>query len=334
METDITQQVDEGTIVYENIDIMKIITNGIYLDEDLDNLPENIKIFTLPVTTSIIGGTILIENIYKFFPLNKKDIHTIQTKDGIRTLQPTKKHLKNLESVTVFMNQMTIIMKIRNDSFSKQLKDVNIKLFDNNSIQITGLKSVFQCNYSINKLFRLLTGKFCVYIDKDTGLPTKNIKNNNCEFKKVQFINLDNEHNDEIYITDVKISTINISCKYSSKINQTHLFFKLQQLKLEKIIPDTTIISLQVDIISALTIWLIHPDGGNITIFVFESGKISLMACKNRSHILYAYNFIMNVLKTYHDDIIKKNLIDVVLDDNALKKLIDLNALKKVIDYY
>lgn len=318
-------------------DTTLVIPDGVYIEEDLDNLPGNLKIFTLPVTTSLINCSINIVNIAKYFPLNPNDIVTIQSDSGVRSLIPTKKQLKNSDIITIFMNQITLIMIIYETAELVTTKFVNIKLFDNNSIQITGLKSIFQCNYSINKLIKLLSGRFGVFVDENgnpicsvNGSIPSNVRN--IKFKKIRFITP--EIGENIYIKTIKISTINISCMYESKINQTQLFFKMKQLKLDKKIDETTNIAFQSDIISAVSIWLMHPDGNNITIFVFESGKISLMACKNREHVEYAYNFIMNILKDHHMHIIKKDLVKIVMKDEELKKYIDIDSLKKVSDLY
>ena len=57
-------------------------------------------------------------------------------------------------SIIEFKNYFEKYVEIKEykNSKSNELKDVNIKFFNNNSIQISGLKSIFHCNYALNKL--------------------------------------------------------------------------------------------------------------------------------------------------------------------------------------
>ena len=96
---------------FKMINMQKIIKNGIYVTEDLDNLPEGLNIFTLPITAAF-NCNVNIDDIYYYFPLNHSDIITIKSEHGIRTIRPNKK-LLNPEDNTIFMNQITIIMLIK-----------------------------------------------------------------------------------------------------------------------------------------------------------------------------------------------------------------------------
>lgn len=300
--------------IYSDCIAHQVIKNGIYIKDTLSDLPNGLNIFTLPVTTSLINCNMNITNIFEYFPLAKQNIVSIKTKHNLRSLKPNKKQImSNNNNVSNFMNQITLIMMIRESEKTKSKKSVNIKLFDNNSIQITGLKSIFQCNYTINKIISLLRGKYAIPVNKDTLKLAKKI-DKDTKFIKIRFID-----SDDIYISDIKISTINLTFLYNDKINQTQFYYKMKELKLKNLLPDSMNISFQADIISFISVWLKH-NNTNIKLFIFESGKISIMACKTRDDILYAYNFIQEFLINYRQDIVKKDVLEIVMNDELFSK--------------
>ena len=75
----------------------------------------------------------------------------------------------------VFFNQATIVFRIR---FNKLIREINIKLFSNGGVQMTGLKSKEEGIKAINNLFQIL--KDCKgeieEKDKDDKIIKKNIK--------------------------------------------------------------------------------------------------------------------------------------------------------------
>jgi len=128
----INEFVDSQALTDENtttFDVYKVEHNATYLLEDLDDLPGNLQIFTLPITTFLHGCNFDIINIFNYFPLLITDIISIQTDSQIRTLQPHKKHLKYNSSIDNFMHQITVIMSIFTDEENVNTKLVNIKLF-------------------------------------------------------------------------------------------------------------------------------------------------------------------------------------------------------------
>lgn len=316
----------EQEVEDEFIDIYKVENNCIYLDENLDDLPGNMQIFTLPITFTLYNCNINIINIFNYFPLHKDNIISIQTDTNVRSLKPTKNQMKPDSVVSNFMNQITLVMIIFTDIRCLETKSVNIKLFDNNSVQITGLLSIFQSNYTINKLLNLLKGDYGFFVDKNDHKKLSQLGQIDSMFLPIRFID-----SDDIYITLPKLSTINLTYHYVAKINQVQFYFKIQELKLQKIIPDDVVVSFQPDIGSPVTIWLLHEDGTNITLFVFDSGIVSIMACKCRAHVLYAYDFITKILIEQHDYIIKKDIVTIIANNDDIKQYIDMEALSRVV---
>jgi hypothetical protein len=322
MEEDYINEYVDSHIKNENtIWGYKVEPNMMYLHEDLDNLPGKLQIFTLPITASLCEGNFNILNIYNYYPLSLKDIISIQTDSNIRTLIPLKKHLKFNSEIKNFMHQITIIMTIFRDKTCKTTKTVNIKIFANNAIQITGLLSIFQCNYSVNKLLRLLSGQMGMFIDQSTQKVVK-LGSPGSKFTPIRFID-----KDQIYISDIKISTINLTYQYCERINQIQFYYKMHELKLKKKIADNITITFQSDIAAPVTISLPYKDEKYIIIFIFESGIISILACKNRAHVIYAFEFIYKILIEQHDYIIMKDILSIIANDEKIKKYVNMKAL-------
>jgi len=303
----------------------KVEKDVIFLEDTLSDLPGGLKIFTLPITTSLSCNINLV-NIFKYYPLNKHDIIEIKTDIEIRSLKLIKKK-QNDNSVNNFFNQITLIMIIFIDDTYTTTKEVNIKLFGNNSVQVSGLLTIFQCNYAIVKLLLLLKGSFGYLVDKDASDKPISFKDGNFMFKQIRFLD-----EDEIYIKMLKISTINLTFKYVSKINQVQFYYKLLELKLKKKISNKVVAALQTDIVASVNIWLPFSEEETITIFVFESGIVSIMACKTREHILFAYNFIHDILLENHEYVIKKNMVEIIANNADIRQYIDMEALAAVVN--
>ena len=113
MESDIEYIIEQPISPTKQLyDAYKVEPNITYLEEDLDNLPGNLQIFTLPITTFLSGCNFNIMNIFNYFPLSLENIISIQTDSQIRTLRPHKKHLKYDSTIDNFMHQITAIMCI------------------------------------------------------------------------------------------------------------------------------------------------------------------------------------------------------------------------------
>jgi hypothetical protein len=224
-------------------------------------------------------------------------------------------------------------MSIKTDKTLSKIKYVNIKFFDNNSFQISGLKSVFQINYTINKLVNLFKGTFTVYIDmKHDKLHYLWEENKELIKQEIRFF-----EGNEIWVIEPTISVINVSYKHGVKINQTQFYFKMKELQLYGKIDNDVVIPFQPDITSPVSIWLPYKKDSkvvSIRIFIFESGSVTIMACRKLDHVMFAYDFIRNILLEYNEYIVKKDLVSIIENDEEIKKHIDLKALKDVADQY
>lgn len=290
-----------------------------YIVNNLDILPDGIEIFVITMTCGI-NQKFLIENILKYYPLDNKDIVTIKSKLRIRNIKKTKKVKKVSRKVKKtntnpdnFFNQITVVLNIPVDYNSNKTKFVNLKLFKSGAIQISGLQSINQCNITLNKILNLLIGDYGVFED---GI-----------FKEIRFL-----ESDEIKIINVKVNMINTMFQYVSKINRSQLYIKLVDLKNKNILGNNIRIKYQPDIHAPVHIKIDIGNKKPITVFVFESGKILIMAAKKRENIIETHNYINNLLIENHNYIIKKDLFQIIANDPELSALIDLEALAQTID--
>lgn len=289
-----------------------------YIINNLDVLPEGIEIFVITMTCGI-NQKFLIENILNYYPLTEKDIVTIKSKTKIRNIKKMKKVIRKVSkkekknNIDNFFNQITIVLNIPTDYNSDKTKFVNLKLFKSGAIQISGLQSINQCNITLNKILNLLIGDYGVFED---GI-----------FKEIRFI-----ESDEIKIINVKVNMINTMFQYVSKINRCNLYNKLVELKNKNLLGNNIRIKYQPDIHAPVHIKIDIGNKKPITVFVFESGKILIMAAKKRENIIETHNYINNLLTENHNFIIKKDLFQIIANDPELSALIDLDALAQTID--
>jgi len=335
---DIDNIIDDDNLVI--IDTETVVEpNKIYIPDNLKDLPGSMEIFAITLTGSI-SVMFYIENILEYFPLDQLNISTVKSKKKIRCVKNKKQKKQKKSKVTDgsdnsqtntntgpdnFFNQITIVMNIPVDYGSSTTKDVNIKLFKNGSIQVSGIKSIPQCNIMINKLVELLKGEYCIFVDKE---------DKHCAFgtpgstsKIIRYI-----ESDHVKILNIKINMINTMFQYQTKINRSQLYMRLIELKVCSLLDSTIRLKYQPDIHAPVHVKIDLGNKKPVTVFVFESGKILIMAAKRRENIIDAYNYINKLLEENHEYVVKRNLIEIIANDPDLCKLIDLEALSLVVD--
>ncbi len=332
---------DEEEDIQEEDDIVIIDTETvvepgkIYIPDNLKDLPGQMEIFAITLTGSI-NVMFYIENILNYLPLDQSNISTVKSKQKVRCVKKKKERKSKITdtdnsqarsagSSDNFFNQITVVMNIPIDYNSSTTKDVNIKLFKNGSIQVSGIKSIPQCNIMINKLVELLKGEYCVFVDQE---------NVHCAFgtpgaipKIIRYI-----ESDHVKILNIKLNMINTMFQYPSKINRSQLYMRLIELKMGLLLDPTTRLKYQPDIHAPVHVKIDLGNKKPVTVFVFESGKILIMAAKRRENIIDAYNYINKLLEENHEYVVKRNLIEIIANDPDLCKLIDLEALSLVVD--
>lgn len=267
-----------------NIEPVTLI-EGIYnAKNDQFILPYDLEISTSTITC-MLDITFNVENIGLYF--NDFDDVLIGKRYGnrivnnivsIKKLQSSKK--KKRKSKKNFFNQVSLIfrsatlMGLDPNKLSEKERDkmVNVKLFINGSIQMTGCKHLDNITKSLKILFEKLK-------------ITKAILNDKMDYVEKPFV-------DDINKLDIKkvnvfnIEMINTNFNGLYQINRNKLF----QLLLDKEIDVAfdPIIHASVNIKYRLK----NMPSKSISIFVFESGSITIAGSNSYDEVLEAYEFI------------------------------------------
>ena len=274
---------------FKFVDYLNVDTN------EIRQLPEGISVSTMCASCKL-NTRLNIPNIEKYLQLNQDDILTVKMNDNrLRSLLLSKKKSKRIreqekkldETKSHFYNQITVVVRITQGQV-KDINDaprINLKLFKNGSVQMSGCKSIKGINIALNKLISKLK-------------EIKGVMENNMIIEK-RFI----EDIDKITVTDFKIDMINSNYQVSIQIDRDKLYNLLQKKKIK---------SSYEPCIRACVIIKFIPDCDNeeqkeVSIFVFQKGNIIITGARSRSHIISAYNYMNNIILTYKDDIIKKD---------------------------
>jgi len=282
-------------------------------ENEIDNLPNGVSISTMCASCKL-GTEINILNIEKYLPLNQNDILCVKMNDDkIRTLIPEKKknkrekkNAKPKKKVTHFYNQITVIVRIDSGEINnwEDVTKINLKLFKNGSVQMSGCKSLKNINIVLNKL-----------LIKLKEIKARIEDNKIVEKKFVDKIDL-------LCINSFKIDMINSNYKVNMQIDRSKLF----SLLLKKKIKASFEPCIRACVIIKQTPEVDNDEQKEISIFVFQKGNIIITGARRKSHILSAYKYINNILVTHSDDISKKDdkdEEDLILDlyDDILKEV-------------
>jgi TATA-box binding protein (TBP) (component of TFIID and TFIIIB) len=180
-----------------------------------------------------------------------------------------------------FYNQATILMNT-NPKLNEIPSYMNIKVFNNGSLQISGCRNIIEFRNTMKKLIEILkTGNF--------------IKSSN----------------DNIEIRSLKISMINSGLNIGMRINREKLY-KLLKSNHGRYTEDKEIGYVNVKY---------APDCGHscvelhyyhfvtktiyveIYIYVFHTGSVIITGAKNYQQIYLAYQFLMKIIKRYQNQI-------------------------------
>jgi TATA-box binding protein (TBP) (component of TFIID and TFIIIB) len=284
-------------ISYNSLDMI-INNHNIYHDYiskllSLEGLPSTLIISTISVTGKI-NSKIILENIDKYIILSQDNILSVKYSNKIRCLEKkiNKSKKKNNRS---FENQLTIEMRVIDD------KKINIKIFKNGSFQMTGCKSLEDCNIVINKLLNKLKN-------------TIGVLENGVIVDKPFIEDIQDK---ELNINTFKVDMINSNFSVNYKINRNALF---EILRLENVN-----CRYEPCIHACVNIKYSIPndiDNKVVSIFVFQSGNIIITGAKNKNQINSAYNYITSILTKYYNIIVKKDIISM-LDNNDIKEILN-----------
>jgi TATA-box binding protein (TBP) (component of TFIID and TFIIIB) len=261
---------------------------------DNEQLPEDVTISTITATCSI-DTEFIVGNIGKYIDLKHSSIISVKhgnSEDPAtnRTLIKKKKTgQKKKKQKKAFYNQVSV--KIRVKDFI-----VDIKLFLNGSIQMTGCKSINGAYDALEKLFSELKTIKAIADFKEKKIIEKPFAN---DLSKLDIDKINN----------FKIGMINSNFNIGFKIDRDKLYNILivegQNCTYDPIIH------------ACVNIKYNHPDK-IISIFVFESGAVIITGARNCGQILDAHNFIGRYLLEKYKFIVKN---DILTNSTILKFL-------------
>ena len=272
---------------------------------NLEKLPDDLKISTMTITCNL-DTLIDIQNVGKYISMSHGRIVCVKygpNNSTVRTLIKLKKKAKKKEIKKQrqnFYNQATVIIDVEDN------RRVNIKVFKNGAIQMTGCKSYSNFITSMTILCAELKKNKAVY-DKNTGkiVPKKFVdKSNSVEVDK---------------IFGVKIRMINSNFDIGFLINRKQLNNLLNQKGIKS--------TFEPCIHACVNIKYVYNENDIVSVFVFESGSIIITGAKKREHIIEAYKFITAQLYENYDKIIKSN-VDTFLERDDIQEIIKAATLQ------
>lgn len=229
------------------------------------------------------------ENIAKYMPLNILGVVNISygrhgdnmTNRSIITKKKTKKEKKKKK---IFYNQVSLAVMVP----SKDKKPVNMKLFTNGSIQMTGCKTIDNAIDTLITMFE--------------------------ELKKVKaVINYDKKEIEEKpFVSDVtKLKLSNIKNLSIAMINSNFVVpFKINRDNLyRQLFVDKYNCTYDPEVHACVNIKHEQPDK-KVSIFVFERGSVIVTGAKTCTHVANAYNFINEYLLRNIELIKKRDTTD------------------------
>lgn len=279
-----------------NHNVEKIKTRAIK-ELELSKLPDDVTISTMTIICKI-DTEFICPNIAKYIDLKYDAILSVtHGKDGdLRTNRSiiVKKNStgKKKKKKNVFYNQVSMYVDVK----AKRKKPVNIKIFSNGSIQMTGCKTVDNAMETLSKVLPELKKIKAVIDYKNSKVIEKPFAT------KPEMLEIKN-------IKNIKIAMINSNFKIPFKVDRGRLYNLLLAENYQCLFDPVkhACVNIKYD----------HPDK-TISVFVFEKGSIIITGARNCSQILDAYNFINRYLLSNHKHIVKN---DALTNSNIIKYL-------------
>jgi TATA-box binding protein (TBP) (component of TFIID and TFIIIB) len=292
------------------------LRNSILETINIKIIPEDIIINTLTVCCSL-NVLFNVNNIARYIDLNPNAIIKINHGDPSniltnRSIIMRKKNKKPKKKKKVFYNQVSLCVIVKDKA-----KPVNIKLFSNGSIQMTGCKiidnaidALFKLFNELQKIKAVIDGKTMTIIDKPFYELMLQENESTPPLSPVQSKKIMNLYN----VNKLRIEMIVCKFKYPTLINRNKLFRILKENNYE--------CSFNPEKHAAVDLKFNTLDR-NVSIFIFEKGSIVITGAKTCNQILNAYNFINILLLKNHLDIEKKisNNIETYISED--KKIVN-----------
>lgn len=271
--------------------VKQILKDNVLKELYLKYLPQDVSLSTITIIYNLDTDQkdmIDVKNIALYMDLSSDNIISVshgRNLDALtnRSIDPIKKHpKKKKKQKKVFYNQVTIRVKI----LSKK-KPVNVKIFSNGAIQMTGCKTIEDGLNALEKIFKEFKKVKAIIDYKNNKIVEK-------PFIKVP------ELASLMYIKNIKIAMINSGFKIKFKIDRNQLYNLLLDKKYE--------CSFDPNVHACVNVKYDHSDK-KIAIFIFEKGSIIITGAKNCKQIRDAYNFINELLYKNYSTIVKNDIM-------------------------
>ena len=277
----------------------ELLCNKLKNDMQKHLLPEDVTVNTITIVCNL-DINFYVANIAKYIDMSLGTIKKVshgRTGDNLtnRNLELKKRIKSSNKNKKVFFNQVSLCVVVP----SKKNKPVNMKLFSNGSIQMTGCKIIENAIEAIEVVFQELH-KVKAIVDSKT---LKIVEKPFCD--KPQNLKLS-------CINNISVAMIVSKFMFPVKINRENLFKLFQKDKLE--------CSFEPELHASVDLKYLSGDK-KISVFIFEKGSIVITGARNCQQITDAYNFVNNYLLTNHIAISRKNItqvdIEKYLDNNT-----------------
>ena len=256
---------------------------------------DQIQITILPPDVTINTMTVIchmdmkfnVGNIAKYIDLSLDGIIKIshgRSGDILtnRIMVHKKKFKKIKKNKKVFFNQVSLSVVIP----SKKDRPVNLKIFSNGSMQMTGCKHIDNAIEAIERTFVELKKIKAIIDPKKMCLVEKPF----CS--KPEDLNMTK-------VIAMEVAMIVSKFTYPININRAKLY--------ELFLKDNLEAKYDPELHASVDLKFASGDK-KISIFIFEKGSIVITGAKTCKHILEAYNFVNEYLLTHHKIISKKNI--------------------------
>ena len=284
--------------------------------KEINNLPNGISISTMCATCKL-NTELNIDNIEHYLQLDSDNIITVKRSNtSIRSLltqktknKRNKKIIQPIKTkvINYFYNQITVIIRV-NEGKTEDINNeprINLKLFKNGSVQMSGCKSVRNINIVLNKLIIKLKETKAKMIDG--------------KIMEINFI----DNPDAITITNFKIDMINSNYQVNMKIDRDKLYNLLKSRNIKCSFEPC----IRACVVVKYTPVKCNTEEKQVSIYIFLKGNIIITGARDREHIIEAYEYINNLLITHADDI---NIIDDDKNETMILKIYE--DIKKKID--
>jgi TATA-box binding protein (TBP) (component of TFIID and TFIIIB) len=207
----------------------------------------------------------------------------VATNRTIVYIKPKKKASKK-----VFFNQVTILMR---PTKNKNRNYMNIKLFQNGSLQITGCKDMTDFYDVADRLMKILI-RSNKLLNSQTG-----------EVKYFTYA----INPEKVALSNISVSMINSDYKLGYKIDRFSLYSLLKSIHHMRS-DDKEIGYVECKHAtsrgrSCVDIKHSYDDDHKTSIFVFHTGAIIITGVKSLPQIIEAYKYITKILQRYHNQI-------------------------------